>query len=81
MAMFRWSGACDTLHNCTMKTFSVGVFEVLPKSSGNGTKRGKVRVRVSGKVADRVRVHAKADKICAQLEAGTYVGPKTVRLR
>ena len=64
-----------------MRTFSVGIYPILPKASGEGTKRGKVRVRVSGLVADQEAVFARAREIAAQLEAGKYVGPKNVVAR
>jgi hypothetical protein len=65
----------------THKTFSLGVFPILNKASGKGTKRGPVKVRVSGSVKNAEAVKAKARQIMEQLDAGTYVGPKTVRVK
>jgi hypothetical protein len=39
-----------------------------------------VLVRVSGPVGDPESVYAKARQIAAQLDAGTYSGPKRVRV-
>lgn len=65
--------------NCL--TFSVGVFQWVPMKSCHGTKKGKSKVRVKGFTLDREAVHAKAREIADQLDAGTYVGPKTVTVR
>jgi hypothetical protein len=62
----------------TGRSFSVGIFEVLPRASGKGTKRGPVKVRVKGPMSDPEAVFARARLICAQLDAGTYTGPKSV---
>ena len=61
-------------------TFSLGVFEILPKASGKGTKRGPVKVRVYGFVSDPDSVYAKAREIVDLLDRGEYTGPKTVRV-
>ncbi len=63
------------------RTFSVGIFEALPRASGNGTKRGPVKVRVIGSMSDPEAVFARARLICAQLDAGTYSGPKSVTVK
>lgn len=62
-------------------TFSVGVFQWVPMKSCYGTKKGKAKVRVKGFTSDREAVHARAREIADQLDAGTYVGPKTVTVR
>lgn len=64
----------------SQETFSVGIFQILPKSSGKGTKRGPVKVRVRGYVSHPGYVYSKAREIVDQLDAGTYSGPKTVRV-
>ena len=62
----------------SQQTFSVGVFEWLPKARGQGTKRGKVKVRVKGSVTQQDRVLEKAREIAQQLDRGTYQGGKSV---
>jgi hypothetical protein len=62
----------------SQNTFSVGVFEWEQKSSRNGLKRGKVKVRVVGLVSEAGRVYAKAREVVDKLDAGTYTGGKTV---
>ena len=59
-------------------SFSVGIFPILPKASGKGTKRGKVVVRVKGLCSDPDTVYNKAKEICRALEEGKYQGPKNV---
>lgn len=82
MAIFAFSGSCEPgKHYCGgMETFSVGVFEVLPKVDGKGTKHGKVQVRVKGPISNPEAVYAKAREVVEQLTAGTYKGSKTIRV-
>ncbi len=47
-------------------TFSVGVYQWLPKTSGKGLKRSNA-IRVAGYVAESAAVYAKADELCARL--------------
>lgn len=63
-----WSG---------QQSFSLGVFEWLPKSRG-GVKKSKIKVRVSGQVSDPEPVYERAKAICDDLDAGRYNGPKHV---
>jgi hypothetical protein len=77
-----FEGACapGSMTFCQWDTFSVGIFEWVPKSSGRGSKRGKVKVRVKGSTSDPDSVAAKAREIVAALDAGAYIGPKTVNV-
>ena len=72
-------GACmpsQPGEQCVAESFSVGVFEWVPTANGNGTKRGKVKVRVRGKYPMAIKRRAK--EICDELDVGAYNGPKTV---
>lgn len=60
------------------ETFSVGIFQWVPKSSGKGCKRSAVKVRVKGPFHKPSAVYAKAGEIVSALDAGTYSGPKNV---
>lgn len=71
-------GAAGVLKNSVQETFSVGIFEWVPKSSGKGCKRGAVKVRVKGPFGDPEKVYAKARTIAGELDAGSYAGPKNV---
>ena len=64
------------------KTFSVGVFLWVPTRSKAGIKRGAAKVRVSGPVSDTglKLVYDKALEVANALDAGTYTGPKLVRV-
>lgn len=55
-------------------TFSVGIFEWVPRANGKGVKRGPVKVRVRGKDVSKIRRRAR--EIAAELDAGAYRGPK-----
>jgi len=63
---FTWDywGECDPAHSelthYNPTTFSVGVFQWLPKSNGKGVKRGKVVKRITGYVDDPQEVYDKA---------------------
>ncbi len=52
----------------SFRTFSVGVFQWLPKASGKGLKRSTT-IRVNGYVADPQRAFDRADELCRQLNA------------
>lgn len=62
------------------ETLSVGIYPVIPTKGGTGTKKGKVAVRVGGPSHMTDAIHAKAEEVRAQLDAGTYDGPKMVRV-
>ena len=78
-----WSGSCAPggLYSCHNKTFSVGCFQWLPSASKGIAKKGKCKVRVYGRKDDPQLVYEAADRICRELDAGTYAGPKTVRIK
>lgn len=61
-----------------MSTFSLGIYQIVPKAGSSGSKRSPVKVRVSGSMGYSGKVYAKAREIVAQLDAGTYKGPKRV---
>lgn len=62
-----------------MKTFSLGVFEVLKTKDELRYKKGKVKVRVIGHVSEPDRVYQVARVVADQLDAGTYNGPKSIK--
>jgi len=77
-----FSGACrpGTHNNWSgQHTFSVGIFEWVPKASG-GLKRSRVKVRVSGHTCNAEAVDRRAQEIVEALDTGTYYGPKYVRV-
>lgn len=64
-----YDGSCaptPSLSRCTQLTFSVGVFQWLPKSSRKGLKRGKVVRRISGYTSDPEPVYTEARAECAR---------------
>jgi hypothetical protein len=65
----------------TRETFSVGVFQWVPKVRGQGVKRGPVKVRVKGFIGSAEAVRTTAAGICALLDIGAYTGPKVVYAR
>lgn len=71
-------GTDGVLKHSTQETFSLGIFQWVPKNSGKGCKRGAVKVRVKGPFHKPTDVYAKAGEIVAALDAGTYSGPKNV---
>jgi hypothetical protein len=77
-----FAGACEPSMSrmYSQQTFSLGVFEWLPRTNGKGVKRGKVKVRVMGSVAFPEVVRAEASAIAVELDAGIYRGPKRVEV-
>jgi hypothetical protein len=66
---FQWSferSPFDTPGPGAFTTFSVGVFQWLPKSGGKGLKKSKT-IRVNGYVADAQRAYDKAEGLCDAL--------------
>ena len=59
-------------------TFSVGIFQWVPKANGKGLKKSAVKVRVKGYVSQPEKVYEAAKRICAELDAGTYTGKRYV---
>lgn len=60
------------------ETFSVGCFPLIHQTNPIRGKRGKVVVRVAGKIRQAERVYERAREICRELDAGCYSGPKNV---
>lgn len=54
--------------NTAAATFSVGVYQWLPKASAKGLKKSKT-IRVTGYVAEPARVYEKAQELCERLNA------------
>lgn len=78
-----FDGACAPLptgQGRLYETFSVGVFQWIWKSGKMDVKRGPVKVRIKGRCDNPEPVYAKAREVVAALDAGMYVGPKTVDL-
>jgi len=79
MAKHGYKGACapgTTAYR--YETFSVGIFELIPKKSKHGLKAGPVKVRVRGRVEDDALVYKQAELIIKKLDHDQYDGPKTV---
>jgi hypothetical protein len=71
---FQWdfAGACapdQPQHSSTWLTFSVGVFQWLPKAGGKGLKRGKVVQRIKGYVSNPQECYDRAQRIVDGLNA------------
>ncbi len=49
-------------------TFSVSIFQWIPKASGKGLKKGKVVYRVRGRVGDAEKVYARAREVCRHFD-------------
>jgi hypothetical protein len=68
-----FSGMCKPPGNpiCTWnKTFSVGIFQWIPKASGKGLKKSAVKFRVKGNVRDAEYVYAEAEDLCMMFDDG-----------
>jgi len=81
-----FSGSCAPDGNNWIKyeNFSLGIFELIRKKGknpNNSIKHGPVKVRVSGRTSNQKAVYDKAREIVTLLDAGTYQGPKNVRVK
>ena len=56
------------------------MFEWVQRKDGTGLKRGPVKVRVKGLAAHSSLIFARAREIAEELDAGTYTGPRCVRV-
>ena len=75
-----YDGACIDGGLCA-KTGSVGIFPLILRASGEGTKRGAVIVRVKGPIHRKGDIKAKALEIIDLLDRGEYTGPKNVTIK
>lgn len=78
-----FSGSCDPNGPnvmTTFKTFSVGIYEIIPTKSGK-IKKGKVKVRVKGKINQAESVYQKAKEIIKLLDEGKYTGSKNIVIK
>jgi hypothetical protein len=71
---YQWdfAGACapdQPQFSASWVTFSVGIFQWLPKAGGRGLKRGKVVRRVKGYVSDPQECYDRAHRIVTALNA------------
>ena len=66
-----YSGECnpDNPVAGSFRTFSVGVFEWLPKSK-SGLKKSKAKIRIRGYTSDPETVYALAERFCDMLDRG-----------
>jgi hypothetical protein len=76
-----WASSCGPAEGYGSHTFSVGVFEWVERSTRFGVKRGLIKVRVEGLSSQSEAVYAKAAEVVNQLDAGTYTGPKRIRVK
>jgi hypothetical protein len=76
-----YSGSCapekDTI-SAWNTTFSVGIFQWLPKSSGKGLKKSAVKFRIKGDSSDTEKVYKKAKEICRIMNGGFVPGTKSM---
>ena len=67
---YDWDGRCRPGGSDPgWETFSVGVFQWIPKAGGKGLKRGPVVGRIRGYSADAEDVYRDADQLCKELDA------------
>ena len=71
-----YSGSWDPVRRCIRSiTFSVGIFQWIPKSRGR-LKKGKVIARIVGSSDAPSDVYAEAERCCDLLDAGESLGFK-----
>ncbi len=61
---------------------NVGISQcVIREGYRHGLKRGPVKVRVRGPANKALEVYAIAERVCRELDAKRYRGPKTVTVK
>lgn len=79
---YTYHGATMNLrYALTFETFSVGIFQVIPKSSGKGKKAANVIFRLKGVVGYEDWVNRCATYICDGLNAAGQMTPQSARKR
>ena len=75
-----YSGSCAPECNDANRwdTFSVGCFQWIPKTSGQGLKKSAVKFRVKGYVSNPEKVYQKAAEICEKLDNGWIPNTKSI---
>jgi len=77
--MYDFDGSCAPggvwggLHG----TFSVGIFQWLPKSSNKGLKRSPVKYRVSGSTHKAETIYSRARVLCNEFNKGIFPKKKS----
>lgn len=69
-----WSPGEMTPH---CETFSVGIFQWIPKVNGKGLKKSAVKFRVRGKTSEPEKVYKHARRICDMLDNGEELYAKS----
>ena len=76
-----YSGSCAPGSCWVGESFSYGIFEMAPAKTATGWKKGPVKVRVGGPSGKAKEIKAKTEEIVVALDAGTYAGPKNVKVK
>jgi hypothetical protein len=77
---WEWDGSCapDRTQIFTHKTFSVGVFQWIPKSGKKRLKRSPVKCRIKGLSHDTEQVYEQVWAKCAKLNEQRLGYPEEV---
>ena len=74
-----YSGSCvPGKHYTGQQTFSVGIFQWLPKSSGKGLKKSAVKFRIKGNVNNAENVYKRAKEFCKIMDEGFVPEKKSI---
>ena len=64
-----FSGSCAPSKGALWNaTFSVGIFQWIPKASGKGLKKSAVKFRIKGNMSEADKVYKKAKEICKMID-------------
>lgn len=63
------------------KTFSIRIFQWIPKSDGKSMKEGTGLVRIVGSKELYDKMLLKAEEVVSLLDAGLYKGKKTITIK
>ena len=79
---FCWDGSCAPGSKGYFGgiTFSVGIFQWIPKAGGRGLKRGKVIKRIKGLYNNPEEAYQRATRICKNLNRQWAESPGSIIL-
>ena len=77
-----YSGSCGPgqIGYFNQRTFSIGIFQWIPKVSGSGLKKSKVKFRVSGPIDQADEIYKRANEICDMFDEGKIITSKTMKI-
>lgn len=77
-----FNGECapGNLNYFSNETFSVGIFQWIPKTSGKGLKKSSVKFRIKGFCSNPEKVYDAANRFCDLMDNGWIPDKKSMTI-